>query len=153
MTANITGKQELRPSTGKNTIKISVGDKAYYITVYSILGLFTLLIILPLVNVVANSFSSQDAVAFGWVTFWPVDFTFKGYRAVFDYKGIWTAYGNTFVYAIVGTSLNLSMTMICAYPLARKKLPHKGIFTFFITFTDNGQGSVMDVIYVDSAKF
>ena len=68
---------------------------------------------MPLINVVANSFSSQDAVAFGWVTFWPIDFTFKGYQAVFDYKGIWTAYGNTFIYAILGTAINLSMTMIC----------------------------------------
>ena len=72
-----------------NPIRISTGDKAYYTITYTILGLFTLLIIMPLINVVANSFSSQDAVAFGWVTFWPVDFTLKGYRAVFTIR----AYG------------------------------------------------------------
>ncbi|MCR4621255.1 MAG: carbohydrate ABC transporter permease [Clostridiales bacterium] len=134
-----------------NTIKISVGDKAYYTVVYSILGLFTLLIILPLINVVANSFSSQDAVAFGWVTFWPVDFTLKGYRAVFAYKGIWTAYANTFVYAIVGTTINLSMTMICAYPLARKSLPGHGIITGLFMFTMFfGGGTIPNYILVRS---
>ena len=132
-----------------NTIKISTGDKAYYTFVYAILGLFTLLIIMPLVNVVANSFSSQDAVAFGWVTFWPVDFTLKGYRAVFDYKGIWTAYGNTFIYAIVGTTINLSVTMMCAYPLARKSLPGHGFITGLFMFTMFfGGGTIPNYILV-----
>jgi multiple sugar transport system permease protein/putative aldouronate transport system permease protein len=27
------------------------------------------------------------------------------------------------------------MTLICAYPLARRGLPHRGVITFFITFT------------------
>ncbi len=132
-----------------NTIRISAGDKAYYTVVYSLLGLFTLLIIMPLINVVANSFSSQDAVAFGWVTFWPVDFTLKGYRAVFDYKGIWTAYGNTFIYAIVGTTINLSVTMMCAYPLARKSLPGHGFITGLFMFTMFfGGGTIPNYILV-----
>ena len=135
--------------TVNNTIRISVGDKAYYTIVYTLLGLFTLLIIMPLINVVANSFSSQDAVAFGWVTFWPVDFTFKGYNAVFAYKGIWTAYGNTFFYAIVGTILNLSMTMICAYPLARKSIPGHGFITGLFMFTMFfGGGTIPNYILV-----
>ena len=119
----------------KNTIKVSRGDHVYYTIVNILLGLFTLIVLLPLINVVANSFSSQDAVAFGWVTFWPVDFTLKGYNAVFNYKGIWVAYGNTFFYAIVGTTINLIMTMFCAYPLARKSLPGHGFITGLFMFT------------------
>ncbi len=133
----------------QNTIRISIGDKAYYSVVYTVLGLFTVLILMPLINVVANSFSSQDAVAFGWVTFWPVDFTLRGYKAVFEYKGIWTAYGNTFLYAFVGTAINLSMTMICAYPLARNSLPGHGIITGLFMFTMFfGGGTIPNYILV-----
>ena len=135
----------------RNVIKISAGDKVYYTVINILLGLFTLIVLMPLINVVANSFSSQDAVAFGWVTFWPVNFTLKGYNAVFDYKGIWVAYGNTFVYAIVGTTVNLIMTMICAYPLARKSLPGHGIFTGLFMFTMFfGGGTIPNYLLVRS---
>ncbi len=135
----------------KNVIKISSGDKVYYTVTTLILGLFTLIILMPLINVVANSFSSQDAVAFGWVTFWPVNFTVRGYEAVFEYKGIWTAYGNTFLYAVVGTALNLAMTMICAYPLARKSLPGHGIITGLFMFTMFfGGGTIPNYLLVRS---
>ena len=135
----------------KNVIKISSGDKVYYTVTTLILGLFTLIILMPLINVVANSFSSQDAVAFGWVTFWPVNFTVRGYEAVFEYKGIWTAYGNTFFYAVVGTALNLAMTMICAYPLARKSLPGHGIITGLFMFTMFfGGGTIPNYLLVRS---
>ena len=135
----------------KNVIRISAGDRAYYTIITILLSLFTIIILMPLINVVANSFSSQDAVAFGWVTFWPVKFTLRGYDAVFNYKGIWTAYGNTFFYAIVGTALNLAMTMICAYPLARKSLPGHGIITGLFMFTMFfGGGTIPNYLLVRS---
>ena len=138
-------------NNGKNVIKISTGDRVYYTVITIILALFTIIILMPLINVVANSFSSQDAVAFGWVTFWPVKFTLRGYNAVFEYKGIWTAYGNTFFYAFVGTALNLAMTMICAYPLARKSLPGHGIITGLFMFTMFfGGGTIPNYLLVRS---
>ena len=91
--------------------------------------------LLPLLNVLASSFSSPQAVNFGRVFFWPVDFSVRGYKAVFEYKGIWTSYYNTFYYTIVGTTVNVIMTMICAYPLARKTLPGRGIVTALFMFT------------------
>ena len=135
----------------KNIIRISAGDKLFYGIIYTILTVFTIIIILPLVNVVANSFSSQDAVAFGWVTLWPVRPSIIGYKAVFDYQGIWLAYGNTFLYAIAGTALNLTMTMICAYPLARKSLPGHGIITGLFMFTMFfGGGTIPNYLLVRS---
>lgn len=84
---------------------------------------------------VASSFSSAFAVNSGQVFLWPVDVTLDGYKAVFQYPGIWRAYGNTFLYTIVGTAINLVMTMIAAYPLARRNLPGKGIVVALFMFT------------------
>lgn len=119
----------------KYKIKTSRGDRVYYAIVNLLLGFFTVLIVFPLLNVIASSFSSPQAVNFGRVLFTPVEFNTRGYVAVFEYKGIWLAYANTFIYTITGTMLNIAMTMICAYPLARKHLPGRGIITALFMFT------------------
>lgn len=94
-----------------------------------------LIVLIPLVNIVASSFSSPGAVSSGKVLFWPVEFSLDGYKTVFQNKMIGTAYFNTFFYTIVGTMINLAMTMMAAYALARKNLPYKGFFMFLFTFT------------------
>lgn len=118
-----------------NRIKTSRGDRVYYLINNILLGIFFSIILIPLVNVVASSFSSAFAVNSGQVFLWPVDVTLDGYKAVFQYPGIWRAYGNTFLYTIVGTAINLVMTMIAAYPLARRNLPGKGIVVALFMFT------------------
>lgn len=119
----------------KNTIRVSVRDRAYYWTVSLVLGLMSLLILLPLINIVASSFSSPMAVSLGKVYLWPVEPSLEGYRTVFRYNLFLSSYGNTFFYTFFGTMINLAMTMIAAYPLARKGLPFKGIVIFLFTFT------------------
>lgn len=97
-------KKTVGKSAVRNTIQISAGDRIYYAIVDVLLGVFTIIVLMPLLNVLASSFSSPEAVNYGWVLFWPVDFSLEGYEAVFEYKGLWQAYGNTFFYAIVGTA-------------------------------------------------
>ena len=125
----------VKKSNASNKIKTSSGDKVFYTIVNICLGIFTLLILVPLVNIVACSFSSVDAVKYGYVTIWPVDLSVAGYKAVFSYQGIGRSYLNTFIYTIVGTSINLAMTMICAYPMSRKRLPFHGTITTLFMFT------------------
>jgi len=122
-------------TAAKNRIKTSKVDKIYYFFSNAFLLLFFLIILLPLINVVASSFSDSVAVNQGKVLFWPVEPTLEGYKAVFEYPGIWRAYGNTFFYTIAGTAINLAMTLIAAYPLARKGLPFKGIVVALFMFT------------------
>lgn len=124
----------MRSSAG-NKINTSAGDKVYYLLVNIILGIFLVLVMFPLLNVLACSFSSADEVTAGHVYIWPVKPTLAGYEAVFNYKGIWGAYGNTILYTVVGTAINLSMTLIAAYPLARRNLPLKKPIVMLFTFT------------------
>ena len=119
----------------KNTIKISARDKVYYVIINVILGVFFAAVLAPLVNIVACSFSSSDAVLKGKVLLWPVQFNLEGYKAVFDYKGIWRSYWNTIYYTVFGTFINLFMTMFAAYPLARKGLPLKKPVVMLFMFT------------------
>jgi len=116
-------------------IRISADDRIYYIIVYIILSLLLLMIIYPLVFIVSSSFSSPYAVSTGRVKLLPVQFSLEGYNAVFQHKGILIGYRNTVVYTVVGTLINLVMTIITAYALARKTLPGRSVITFLFTFT------------------
>ena len=120
---------------GASGIDTARGDRTFYAVVNAIVGVFMLIVLIPLVNIVASSFSSPGAVSSGKVLFWPVEFSLDGYKTVFQNKMIGTAYFNTFFYTIVGTMINLAMTMMAAYALARKNLPYKGFFMFLFTFT------------------
>ena len=120
---------------GASGIDTARGDRTFYAIVNAIVGVFMLIVLIPLVNIVASSFSSPGAVSSGKALFWPVEFSLDGYKTVFQNKMIGTAYFNTFFYTVVGTMINLAMTMMAAYALARKNLPYKGFFMFLFTFT------------------
>ena len=118
-----------------NRRRISSGDRRFYTIVHIILIFLTMIVLYPLLYILASSFSSASAVSQGKVIIWPVDFSLAGYKRVFEYERVWVGYRNTIFYTIVGTAVNVAMTLICAYPLARKGLPHKGLFSFLFTFT------------------
>ena len=116
-------------------IRLAGSDRLFYTVVNVITFVFMMIILVPLINIVASSFSSPYAVSNGKVLLWPVNFTLDGYKAVFENKRIGIAYLNTFFYTIAGTGINIAVTMIAAYPLARRDLPYKGVIMVLFTFT------------------
>ncbi|MBQ8814269.1 MAG: carbohydrate ABC transporter permease [Lachnospiraceae bacterium] len=119
----------------KQKVKLCKEDKIFYAVGYTIVIILTLLVLYPVIYIVSASFSSGDAVAQGKVWLWPVDFTLDGYKAVFRYRSIWVGYRNTIFYTVAGTLINVSITMICAYPLARQNLKGRSAISFLFTFT------------------
>ena len=121
--------------TDRNHIRPSVGDKTLTVSVILITALFALVVFIPLLNIVVSSFSDVNAVLGGRVSLWPVDFSLDGYKAVLSNKDVGTGYLNTLAYTVIGTIVNISVTMICAYPLTRRELPFRGLIMFLFTFT------------------
>lgn len=121
--------------TDRNHIRPSVGDKTLTASVILITALFALVVFIPLWNIVVSSFSDVNAVLGGRVSLWPVDFSLDGYKAVLSNKDVGTGYLNTLAYTVIGTIVNISVTMICAYPLTRRELPFRGLIMFLFTFT------------------
>ncbi|MDO4618659.1 MAG: carbohydrate ABC transporter permease [Clostridia bacterium] len=97
--------------------------------------LFMLLIafvsIYPLWYVLVGSFSSGDAVSRGEVAWWIKEFTTDAYVGILE-LGIGTAYANTIFYTLVGTALNLVLTILGAYVLSKKRLRGRSIFNKLI---------------------
>ncbi len=119
----------------KTTIMLPKGDRFFQAFAICVTTLLTLIVLYPLLHILACSFSAPSAVQAGKVTWYPVDFGLNGYTRVFENAKVWIGYRNTILYTLIGTLYDVSLTMLCAYPLARKKLPGKNVITFLFTFT------------------
>lgn len=112
-------------------IKQSISDRSLNTILTVIFSVFLALIMYPLIYVLSSSFSSGEAVSGGRVILWPVEPTFFGYELVFRNKTVWTGYTNTIIYTFAGTTLNLILNVMCAYPLSRRNFQGRGIYMIF----------------------
>lgn len=97
-------------------------DRVFMAGVYILLTTFLLIVLVPLINILASSFSSPAAVSSGQVFLWPVDFTLRGYEAVLSNSAIVTGFRNSILYVVAGTLVSLALTVMIAYPLSRSGL-------------------------------
>lgn len=115
--------------------KYSSGDKVFTIILHIFLLLALLIVLLPLMYVVSASFSDPQAVIRNEVWLFPVRPTLRGYEAVFRNKNILTGFYNSFIYLIAGTTVNIVMTVLCAYPLSRKEFTARNKIAMIFVFT------------------
>ena len=118
-----------------NLVKLSSGDRVFIGAAYATLSVALIVVLYPLIFVVSSSFSSTDAVVTGKVWLWPVEPSLAGYNAVFQNSQIGLGYLNSFIYMVLGTSVNIFMTLLAAYPLSRRDFYGRGVFMFIFTFT------------------
>ena len=116
-------------------IKLTPVDRSFYVVVDVYLAICGIIVLLPLLHVLAQSLSDPMMVIAGRVSFFPINPTLDIYSQVIKSQNIMTGFMNTLFYAGVGTCLNLFMTVICAYPLARKGLWGRKVIVFIFTFT------------------
>ena len=115
--------------------KAPLGDKIFIILIYILLAVIMLVVFLPLVYIVSASFSDPQTVISNEVWFLPVRPTLRGYQAVFKNRNILTGFANSFYYMIVGTLVNIVMTVMCAYPLSRKEFTARNKVAMIFVFT------------------
>ncbi|WP_255314296.1 carbohydrate ABC transporter permease [Bacillus sp. FJAT-26390] len=105
------------------------------IILYTFLGLSSLIALFPLWYEVAASFSSSRAITAGEVMLWPIEFNLHAYDRLFDDGQILIGLRNTVLITVVGTALNMIMTILAAYPLSRRRLVGRSGLLMFVTFT------------------
>jgi putative aldouronate transport system permease protein len=116
-------------------IRDSRGDKIFTWINYAGLSILITLILYPLIYILSASFSSPAAVTSGQVWLWPVNPTLEGYTTVFQHRLIMSGFANSFFYMIVGTMINVTLTIMAAYPLSRKDFFGRNVFMFLVVFT------------------
>ena len=119
----------------KNRIRYSNEDRVFSIVTYTLATLALLITLYPLVYCVSASFSDPMQVVKGNVLLFPKDLTLIAYRAVAKNKSMFSGYANTLFYTLLGTSLNLVMTIAAAYPLSKRDFRGRNAITFLFTLT------------------
>jgi putative aldouronate transport system permease protein len=110
-------------------------EKIFVVFVYIFLFVFAAICVFPFLNVFARSFSPEFYIEQGQVWLWPVKITINTYVKIFQARGILSGFKNSFFVAVVGTTVNLFMSFMIAYPLSRKRLPLRTVFTLVAVFT------------------
>ena len=129
----------------KTVIKSSHGDRIFMGIVYTILTLVLVLATYPLLYVLSASFSNPEAVVSGRVWLYPVQPTIMGYRAIFNNPYILSGYANSFFYAFFGTIINITVTILAAYPLSRKEFMPRNVIMAMFVFTMLFSGGLIPI--------
>ena len=119
----------------KNTRLSGGSDRIFDIINNLIMFLVLVIVLYPLIFIVSASFSSAQAVISGKVWLLPVEPNILGYTGIFKNKSVLTGYANSAFYMVVGTAVNVVITMMAAYPLARRDLRGRKIIMMYFMFT------------------
>lgn len=116
-------------------IREPFGDRVFLVVVVIMLAIVLALVLLPLIYIVASSFSSASAVSAGQVSFWPVDFSLRAYEEALSNPQLLQGYYNSLIYAVAGTLISLTLTVAIAYPLSRKRFFGRNVLMTGLLFT------------------
>ena len=120
---------------GVRTAKIRSSriDRIYNAVNIFLLGVLLVIVAYPLYFIVIASFSDPSAVGTEQVLFFPKGLNLEGYQRIFEYEMLWVGYRNSIFYAVAGTLLSVSLTMMAAYVFTRNTLPGRKIFLILYT--------------------
>lgn len=123
--------------------------EAFDIVLYIVLGLGTLLILIPMYYVLVLSFTSytQYIKSAGFV-FFPFPVSLDGYTQFLRNPAVPKAFIITIYLTLFGTLLNILATAMFAYPLSRRELPWRKFFTLFALFPMLFSGGLIPTFYV-----
>ncbi len=136
----------------QNKIKLSRGDRVFEICNYFFLILLSFLFIYPLLYVISASVSNPRAVEAGQLVLLPIEPSWDGYAYIAQYKDVWSGYGNTIFYTVVGTFLNLAFTIPAAYTLSRRDCKGRNFLMAVFMFTVYFSGGTIP-LYLNMRDF
>ena len=118
-------------------IKEPFSRRVFQVFNFLFLTIVSLLCVLPFVNLLAISFSSNIPVVAGRVTFWPVEFTTAAYGFILRNNAFLTALWVSVQRTVLGVAVNIILIVLTAYPLskAKKDFRARTYFSWFFVVT------------------
>lgn len=120
----------------------TTGEKIFAVFNYIILALAAFACLVPMLNVLAISFSSSSAAAAGYVKLWPVDFTLASYRYALGKREFLQSFLVSIRRVALGYIVNMILTISVGYPLSKDKSTFRArdyyAWFFIITMMFNG---------------
>ena len=113
------------------------------VLIYIIIILAAFITLYPFLYVIANSFSNPLNVIRRDVILWPVNFSLTSYQTLLQQKDVLMAYYNTIWYTVVGTLVNMILTIMAAYALSIRKFFLRNQISIFIAVTMFVSGGII----------
>lgn len=115
--------------------KIFSEDNVFNFINISLICIFVVMVIYPLLYTVFASISSGSAVDTGQVIFFPRELTFASYQQVITDGMFWKSYANAIFITVAGSTFSMVISSTGGYALSKKELPGHRFFNFILVFT------------------
>lgn len=102
-------------------IRESLGRRIYLWVNAIVLLLVAAVCLVPILHVIALSFSKSSSVMAGHVTLWPVNATLSSYKLLMQRPDFFASFRISLLRVLLGVAVNMSLIMLTAYPLSKKK--------------------------------
>ncbi len=138
MTNNISLSNDTKNGTKKKkktSYRESNGYRVFRVFNFILMLIISVVTLYPFLFLVAQSFSSEQAIIKGIVSILPVDFNVTTYISVLEKGDFQRYYLNTLVYTVVGTVLSVLFSSLLAYPLSKPQLRLNKVIGPLIIFT------------------
>ncbi|WP_423337757.1 carbohydrate ABC transporter permease [Melissococcus plutonius] len=126
---------QLTKNKAKKKRNVSKSEAIVHGIIIVLLLLFTLLCLLPFINILASSFATSGELSTRPFILIPKTFTLYAYRYILSTPTIFKAIGISLFVTTVGTFISMVATSFMAYALSRKYLHGRKFFNFIIVFT------------------
>ncbi|MBE1440820.1 carbohydrate ABC transporter permease [Paenibacillus sp. OAS669] len=129
-------------------IKTSWGSRVFDSINMTLLILFALLTVIPFIYVIAGSFATQkELLQRGFILF-PTEFTLDAYKYIFSTQTLVRSLLVTVYITVAGTLINIFLTCLMAYPLARKDMDFRRPILMLVVFTMLFSGGMIPTFLV-----
>ena len=134
-----------RNKNGKTgRVRYTTGEQVMHVINVVLCTLLSLAVLLPILNILFGAFSDPyEVMKHSGLFLYPVKPTFYNFSLVFQNPSILTGYLNTIFVVVVGTALNVLLSLVGAYVLSRKGAMLVKFFTLMIVFTMYFQGGII----------
>lgn len=114
-----------------------MGRRAFYGINAVALFLIAVICLVPILHVIALSFSGSSAVMAGQVTLWPVKPTLASYNILMQRSDFFDSFKMSLFRVLLGTAVNLVLIMLTAYPLSKNKNQFHGrtVYAWYLIIT------------------
>ena len=111
------------------------GDFRFDIINMIALTILMLIFFYPMYLCLISAISSPEEVFAGRVLLIPTGFNAEGFQRVLQNDSLWRGYLNSICYTILGTAINLALTMTGAFVLSRKTFALRGVLNWMVLIT------------------
>ena len=132
-----------KQSVKSRPVKHSIGNRVFDAINITLLVLLALVAFYPFWDCLVVSVSSLKSYLSSSVHLWPAEWSFEGYSYMVKNIDLWVSYANSIFITVVGTAVNMLITIMAAYVLSKKDLKGHRVLMFLAVFTMMFSGGII----------